>query len=83
MCTLGGNSKNRCVLVDAPFGNMVDSFWKYGLSYPLIDDSIPNLKFISTGFCIGNQTNGFGLMCEWLERKLETWIIFLLLPLAN
>lgn len=54
MCTLGGNSKNRCVLVDAPFGNMVDSFWKYGLSYPLIDDSIPNLKFISTGFCIGN-----------------------------
>lgn len=27
--------------------------------------------------------HGFGLMCEGLEWKLETWIIFLLVPLAN
>lgn len=26
--------------------------------------------------------HGFGLMCEGLEWKLETWIIFLLVPLA-
>lgn len=23
------------------------------------------------------------LMCEWLKRKLETWIIFLVVPLGN